>query len=149
MTWDNNKYIKLLLERKQGQQDKYLIALRTTAEFYGWTEAFCEWESKVLFSDGHYSYCAHPGNKGEMFCEAGTRLRICRAPTRSGYPRGKTNSFKVSNNCTISDLAEVAHFTEGDWYWMSTPYGERIGRVRWDDIYQARIHQQRRGLVSA
>lgn len=149
MTWDGRKYIKLLLSRTEGKADRWLIALRTTADFYGWTETYPLWEPRVTHALGKFTCFQEPGRKGQMFTEGGKRLRICRHPTSSGYPRGMTNSFKVSSNCTLSDVAEVAHFVKVDWYWMLSPYGERISRIRWEDMYQSGNSWKRRGLVSA
>ena len=149
MTWDNSKYVKLLLEREEGEQDKYLIALRTTADYYGWTKHFPAWTPRPIGTSGGYVLAMCPGMKGEMFCEAGTRLRISRAKNTNGWPRAKTNAFKVSNNCTLWDIAEVAHFTEGDWYWMTSPTGTRILRGNWEARYQTKTPKERRGLVSA
>lgn len=145
MTWDNNKYVKLLIERREGKRDKYLIALKTTADFYGWTKKYPGWKPKTLKVVNGVHYCMDPGRKGEMFCEAGTRLRVCREPSRHGYPSTFTNAFKVSNNCSNFDISEIAHFTEGYWYWMSAPSGERITRERWEQIYQVGIQRQRVG----
>jgi hypothetical protein len=148
MTWDNSKYIKLLIERPSGTGgDRWLIALRTTADYYGWTQEFERWTPKFLYEQGGYSFFAHPG-RGEMFCEAGRRHRICRTDSLHGMPRGKTNQFKVSRTCGLFDLSEIAHFTKSDWHWMSGPSGERISRDRWEAIYQAGPHNRRAGLVS-
>ena len=149
MTWDNAKYVKLLLERRANRRDKYLIALRTTADYYGWTKQFPAWTPRVLGRSGKYLLVRDPGRRGEMFCEAGFRVRVSRDPSKSGWPRGKVNAFKLSNNCSLWDLSEVAHFTEGDWYWMTGPKGERVSRERWELRYQTKIPPERRGLVSA
>ena len=135
MTWDNSKYVKLLLERQQGKQDKWLIALRTTADYYGWTEQFPTWTLRPAPGEPPGSRFSMRPGRGEMFCERGRRLRICRSRSRDGYPKGMTNAFKVSRNCGLFDLSEVAHFAQGDWHWMSSPRGGRIGRDRWESIY--------------
>ena len=149
MTWDPNAYVKLLLNREAGTRDKYLIALRTTADYYGWTEDFPIWTPKTVAVSGGYELCVDPGRRGRMFCEAGIRLRVCRSPSTAGNPRGMTNAFKVSTNCGKWDIAEVAHFTQGDWYWMTGPHGERIERARWEAHYQECNPRERGGLVSA
>lgn len=149
MTWDNAKYVKLLLHREAGTQDKYLIALRTTADYYGWTEHFPIWSLKPVRTEGTRVLGYHPGGRGEMFCEGGRRHKVCRHPSRNGTPAGKTNRFKLSANCGLVDIAEVAHFTQGEWYWMDAPNGKRISRERWEEIYQVGISRKRGGLVSA
>ena len=149
MTWDPAKYVKLLLTRKADTQDKYLIALRTTADYYGWTEEFPVWTPKTVRTEGDRRICYDPGRKGNTYCEAGRRHKVCRDPSRCGTPAGKTNRFKLSVNCGLVDIAEVAHFTQGEWYWMSAPNGERVSRERWEEIYQVGIARKRGGLVSA
>lgn len=146
MTWDNAKYVKLLLQRSERGRDKYLIALRTTADFYGWTNEFPVWRPPIVRYEDGVPLVADPGRRGEMFCEPGHRLRISRSPSRSSYPAGLTNSFKVSRNCGLKDLAEVAHFTSGSWCWMSSPRGRRRTRSQWDEIYQAGTYSDRRTL---
>ena len=149
MTWDNAQYVKLLLQREAGTQDKWLIALRTTADYYGWTEQFPAWSPEAVVVENGRRFFYDPGRRGEMFCEGGRRHKVCRSPSRNGTPAGKTNRFKLSANCGLVDIAEVAHFTQSDWYWMTAPNGERIRRERWELIYQESNPQQRGGLVSA
>ena len=137
MTWDNSKYVKLLLRRAEGKQDKWLIALRTTADHYGWTEQFPTWRLRPAPGEPPDSrWVIRPG-RGEMFCERGRRHRVCRDASTNGYPAGKTNAFKVSRNCGLFDLSEIAHFTQGDWHWMEGPTGERVRRDRWESMYAA------------
>ena len=149
MTWDNSKYIKLLIERREGRSDKWLIALRTTADYYGWTEQFPRWSPKPAVTDGKYTYFHMPSTRSEMFCESGRRHRICRSPSKQGNPRGMTNQFKVSKSCTMFDLAEVAALTKVDWHWMSAPNGDRLSRADWLAIHEAGPRRSGGGLVSA
>lgn len=144
-----SEYIKLLLQREAGTQDKYLIALRATADHYGWTEEFPVWTPEPVGTSGGYTLIRDPGRLGELRCEAGITLRVSEAKTKAGYPKGQVHRFKVSANCGLWDIAEVAHFTKGPWYWMTSPTGTRIVRERWEARYQSKEPQQRRGLVSA
>ena len=148
MTWDNSKYVKLLLWRPSSGPDRWLIALRTTADYYGWTEEFEEWSPKPIGTSGGYMLCMDPGRKGEMFCEGGVRLRISRSPSTAGNPAGLTNAFKVSNSCTLFDVSEIAALTKVDWHWMSCPRGERKSRKTWLAIHKAGTRQEGAGLVS-
>ena len=143
------EYIKLLLQREAGTQDKYLIALRTTADHYGWTEEFPIWTPKSIGTSGGYVFSRDTGRRGELRTEAGITLRVSEAKSKVGYPKGQVHRFKVSANCGLWDIAEVAHFTKGTWYWMTSPTGTRILRERWEARYQSKEPQQRRGLVSA
>ena len=147
MTWDNRKYLKLLLSRPEIGADRWLIALRTTADYYGWTNYFEPWSPKTVQTTGGYSFSRDPGRRGEMFCESGVRLRICRSPQRQGNPAGSTNAFKVSKSCTLFDISEIAYLTQVDWNWMTGPRGERISRDRWLAIHEAGLRTGR-GAVS-
>ena len=127
----------LKLGQTKSGNAKTLHALRTTADYYGWSEEFEPWGPKVVAVVGNKTFVQDPGRRGEMFCEAGRRHRICRSPSTAGMPRGLTNQFKVSANCGLRDLAELANFTKGEWYWLDSPFGERISRDRWAEMYEA------------
>ena len=147
MTWDNSKYVKLLLWRPDSGADRWLIALRTTADYYGWTQNYETWRPKTVGTSGGYQLCVDPGRRSEMFCEGGQRLRICRSPKTGGNPAGLTNQFKVSASCTQFDIAELAYLTNVDWYWMTGLYGQRITRDRWLAIHKEKLLSGR-GAVS-
>ena len=140
------QYVKLLLWRAPHKRDKYLIALRATAEYYGWMEAFPEYTLPPLFEEGGRTYVQFPRRNAPYHMQAGMRLRICRSESTAGTPKGLTNQFKVSRNCRLLDIAEVAHFSKGDWHWMTGPYGERIRRDHWARIHEAQI-PGRRGVA--
>ena len=148
MSWVDRDYIKLLLWRPEAGKDRWLIALRTTADYYGWTKEFEEWSPKVIGTSGGYQLCADPGRKGKMYCEGGRRHRISRDPSRRGHTPGLCNQFKVSTSCTLFDMAELASLTDVNWYWMSAPTGERISRDRWLAMHEAGTRNKRAGLVS-
>ena len=137
MTWDPGKYVKLTLSRQEGKKDKWLIALRTTADYYGWTKEFPIWTPKPVEVVGDYTFVMDTGRKGRMYMEGGRKHRICRSPKTSGMPKGMCNQFKVSANVGNFDLAELAHFTDIEWHWLESPFGERISRERWERYYQA------------
>ena len=148
MSWSDKDYVKLLLYRPPTGADRWLIALRATADYYGWTKHFEAWSPKVAYSQGGYDFVASPTRRGRMYCESGTQLRISRHPSRRGHTPGFVNAFKVSNSCTMFDLAELAYLTEVDWYWMSSPRGGRISRDEWLRMHDAGTPNGRAGLVS-
>ena len=139
-------YVKLLLSREPEKRAKYVIAWKSTADFYGWTQEFEHWSPPQVGTSGRYELVYDPGRKGDLQMHAGRRHYVCRSPQKGGYPKGMTNAFKVSRNCGLLDLAELAHFTQGDWHWMSSPYGERIGRDQWESIWHKGI-PGRRGVA--
>ena len=127
-------YIKLLLERVPNREDKYLIALETTADFYGWTSVYPIWEPKSLSWDTSGRYAIDPGRKGQLYMQGGRQHRICRSTSHQGNPRGKTNKFKLSHNCCLRDIAELAHLTRGDWCWMTGPNFKPVDRAQWEAL---------------
>ena len=141
-------YVKLILGLRDKHQSKYLIALRTTADYYGWSEEFEPWSPKVVSQQGRYTLVRDTGRRGGLRHAGGRRHRICRSPRTSGWPTGFTNQFRVSARCELLDLAELAHFTQGDWHWMEGPFGERITRERWEEMYQTGTSRAQGGLVS-
>ena len=148
MSWVDRDYIKLLLLRPAAGPDRWLIALRTTADYYGWTKQFEVWSPKPVRVEGERQFFRDPGRRGKMYCESGRRHRISRDPSRRGHTPGHCNQFKVSTSCTMFDMAELAYLTEVDWYWMTGPTGERISRDKWLQIHDAGTRTEGRGLVS-
>lgn len=148
MTWSDKNYVKLLLYRPPAGADRWLIALRTTADYYGWTKQYPLWSPKTIAISGGHEFCVAPSRRGRMYCEGGVRLRICRSPKTRGNPAGFTNAFKVSASCTQFDLAELAYLTNEGWYWMSSQYGQRISRDEWLRMHEAGTQREGRGLVS-
>ena len=141
-------HLKLVLWRPQGQTCRYISALRSTADYYGWTKEFEVWRPKLAGYDGRYALHQMPNRQGRGHAVGGKRLRICRSPSRQGHPAGLTNQFKVSNSCRTVDLAELAHFTQGDWHWMEDLSGKRLSRDHWHQLYLAGGDRRRAGLVS-
>ena len=143
-----DEHIKLVIWWPDGQTCRYISALRSTANYYGWTKEFELWRPKRLYSEGGYEMAHFPPREGRGIAVGGKRLRICRSPRRQGHPAGLTNQFKVSNSCRTVDLAELAHFTQGDWHWMEDLSGKRVSKEHWEDIYRAGTTSRRAGLVS-
>ena len=148
MSWSDKDYVKLLIWRPQSGAARWLIAMRATADYYGWTEQFEAWTPKTLFTQGGREFMTSPSRRGRMYCEGGRRHKISRDPSKRGKVPGLTNQFKVSESCTLFDLAEVAYLTQVDWHWMSAPTGERLSRDQWLRMHEAGTRRNGRGLVS-
>ena len=143
-----DRYVKLQIGLSETKRSKYVIALRTTADYYGWTEQFPAWRPQGARQVGKYVTFQDPGRRGNLQLAGGNRHRISRSPSTAGTPAGLTNAFRLSTSCTQFDLAELAYFTKGDWYWMEGLHGERISRDRWVQIWHSNNSQAERGLVS-
>ena len=135
-----DEHIKLTIWRPEGQTARWISVLRSTADYYGWTEEFEIWTPKLIETKGGYSFHQMPNRRGRGHAEGGTRLRISRSKSRMGQPAGLTNQFKVSNSCRTIDLAELAHFTKGDWYWLQDTSYKKVTRERWADRYARTFH---------
>ena len=134
---NDSDFVKLLIWRDDNEPDRFLIALRATADYYGWTKEFEPWTPKPVGVQNGIVFVQDPGRRGLMQAQGGVRLRVSRAKSKSGIPAGQVNAFRVSSSCTLFDIAEIAHFTDGDWYWMTSPSGTRITRDKWERRYQA------------
>ena len=133
-------YITLKLGQTKSGRAKKLHALRTTANYYGWTKKFEEWSIEPEFEQGGRIFGRDPGRRGHPQCSSGYHVRICRSPVTSGLPAGFTNRFKVTKNTGLLDLAELAHFTDVDWEWMESPTSGRVSRADWERRYARTFH---------
>jgi hypothetical protein len=122
--------------------------MRATADYYGWSEHFESWIPNGSFQQGGYTCFQLPSRDSKNNRGGGKRIRISRSPSTCGHPAGLTNQFTISNSMRMLDLAELAHFTKGDWYWMESFTGQRISKEHWAEIYKAGGRQPNRGLVS-
>ena len=148
MSYKAEDYIKLLIWRPEKGSDRWVRALRSTADYYGWTEEFPVWSPKTVGFSGGYELAMDPGRRGFHHSEGGRRHWISRYPSRHGQKAGFVNAFVVSKACNLTDLAELANFTKVEWHWMTSPVGERIERARWSRMYETGTHRRRGGLVS-
>ena len=133
-------YVTLKLGETKSGKAKTLHALRSTADYYGWTEYFPEWVGQELRVGDRYTLLYSPSRRGHPQCSGGRRLRISRSPSRDGNPAGFTNAFKVSSNTGLFDLAELAHFTKVDWEWMTSIDYSRVSRADWERRYARTAH---------
>ena len=140
-------YIKLLLFRPGKGGDRYLSALRATADYYGWTKEFEIWSPETLYEEGGYKFVRSPARQGRGLARGGKRIRISRSESRQGNPARLTNQFTISNSMRTIDLAELANFTQGDWHWMEDLSGVKVSKKHWADIYRSNTARNGRGLV--
>ena len=130
-------WVKLVVGLQNTRNTKWVMALRSTADHYGWTEEFEPWRPGDARLQGGVVTFQDPGRRGRPGAGGGTTLRISRSPDRDGYAAGMVNRFRVSCRVGLADLAELAHFTKGDWHWMEKLGGGRLTRDEWEAIYQA------------
>lgn len=107
--------------------------LTGTADFFGWGKHFQEWWDfkKSLSTDGYVREMPYRSD----WRTGGKPIRICRSPSKHGHPARVTQTLRISSLLGLRDLAEIAHFAEGDWYWMERPCGARVDRADWEQLY--------------
>ena len=128
-------YSKLVLRTTPKGERIWLKCLTDTADFYGWSDAFEEWDVKSVGESNGYSIGHDPGRKG-LPSVGGTRLRICRSRNKGGHPAGKTNCFRVHSRCSNFDLSELAFLTKVEWFWMEGLRGQRRTKAEWLEMYE-------------
>ena len=124
--YKRDDFTTLHVRTTQAGRYVWLKTLKATAELYGWDKEF-----KTLiqqkFDDSPDGFIPSPHRKG-WGTEGGVLHRISRSPKTSGWPAGTTNSFRLSRNATMLDLAEVAKSTQVDWHWITCKHGGRRTR---------------------
>ena len=139
MNSPDGQYIKLQLGTRETTKPKWLIALRTTADHYGWTEQFEIWTPKKHVDDEGRATC-FIGTRAAKRCRPGGRAHvICESPSKIGNPAGLTHQFRLSRNTTLLDIGELAHLTKQDWHWLTAPNGERWSRCKWEAVYNSKL----------
>lgn len=132
------RFVRLVLWTNEWGNHSTISCLRATAEFYGWTKHYVELNSipDFVVNGRGYGYWRRGirGLSGEI---GGHPLRICRSSSKMGHPAGHTNTLRINKRVSVYDLAELAHFTEGDWHWLEDKSGKRVSREHWEEIYQS------------
>ena len=132
----NYHFKKLEIGRDANDRAIAVMAPIETCDFYGWSEAFEVWTPrKTYLGDGRVAFrMVKPrtmnGDAG------GKRFRISRSPSRSGYPAGFTNTFRLSSNWRQEDLIKLGEGTKVDWYWIAGPTGHKWLR---EELLQDRL----------
>ena len=129
--YKDSDFVKLGLRVKPGPKYIWLSCLKSTADFYGWSEAFPTlFDLKMATTGG--PVIQDPGRKGWK-SGGGKEVRICRSPSTVGWPAGMTNAFRVSSDAALADLAAIAEATTVDWHWMTCFHGGRRPKQWWLD----------------
>lgn len=107
-----------------------LKCLTTTAQFYGWLEAFSssfEIQRKRDREEGRL--ITDPANRVKY--SGGRSFRVCRSNDTGGQPAGLTNRFRLTWGHSDADLALLARLIAVEWGWMESTGGRRIRRAEW------------------
>ena len=148
MAYSETDFVKLTIFRDNSGRARWVRALRATADYYGWLDHFEIWTPNIKSQSGQYKVHAWPHRQGRGTAQGGQSCLICRKASATDMHAGTRNRFKMANACRLIDYAELAHFSKGEWNWMSGPSGERVSRDRWESMYQTGTQGRRAGLVS-
>ena len=148
VAYSETDFVKLTIFRDNSGRARWVRALRSTADYYGWLDEFEVWTPNINGSSGSYPTHAWPHRQTRGSAQGGRSCMICRKAPVTDMHAGTRNRFVMANACRLVDFAELAHFSKGEWHWMSGPTGERVSRDRWESMYQTGTQGRRRGLVS-
>jgi hypothetical protein len=130
-----DEHVSLVIRELPSKRLVWVRAYQATCDFMGWSAEFAtEVEHKAAKSfDGRVQF----SKKSYSNKIAGKRLQIYRRRDRHRPGPQNRHGFRVCTHATLLDIAELAHFTTCDWYWLSGPDGKVRSREQWDAIYQA------------
>lgn len=129
-----SRYCSLNIRTTPKGECIWIRCLRTTAEKFGWLSAFEEQEiglARMLDPE-------QPRRRQLMRHRidiGGHGIRICTGGGKKGHPAGSTFRLRCHSRVTNRDLAELAHFTAGEWEWLETMNRDRLTRLEWDAVY--------------
>ena len=130
--WD--EYCSLVIRRTKNDEEIWIRTKRATAEFFGWNKHFEE--QRLGIPRAHGGGVLYVGNlKGRNPARGGRSIHISRAESTSGTTAKKSHRLRLHSRIALHDLAELAHFTEGEWYWMTALNGQRWDVEQWARIY--------------
>lgn len=127
---DSSRWWRGVIRRLGNGQPIYIHALRSTAELYGWAEAFDARRPGMetpAAPDGRAFIS--PGWRNGHF--GGRKHWISRHPNKNGKTRGCVNQFRLARKATYADIALVAAAVEPDWHWLTDKHGARVDRDVW------------------
>ena len=127
--YKNSDFVRLGIRNHSGDRYIWMNCLKATADFYGWSEAFPTLLELKTQTTGR-EFVRDVGRRGWK-SSGGQVVTICRSPITQGFPRGKTNSFRVSKWASQRDLQLIAQSAQVDWEWMSTAKSGRRPRSWW------------------
>jgi hypothetical protein len=130
MVYKLDDFIELAIRRIAFANWVRLIALKTTADFYGWTEVFPSLNEakRVDYPDG---LMPHPGRKNLRRFRAHPLVISRHEGSKHGYPVRLTNRFRVTNNAGVLDIANIAQSTQIPFSWLTDKRGTRLCAEHW------------------
>ena len=125
-----HEFLELAIRRLAKGKWVRLIALKSTADFYGWSTVFplIADAKSIDYPSGIRPMPMRPKLTNYRACP----LYICRSEvSKHGYPKRLTNRFRVTNNAATVDLVAIAQATQIPFGWMTDKAQQRISSDRW------------------
>lgn len=137
-------HVRLVLFSHAGGNHSLLTCQRATAEYFGWLKHF-ETYADLMHREAQAGNGRVRANRIKAVNRegGGDQLFISRSPSKQGNRPRKTHSFRVNSRVSVADLAELAHFTENEWFWMEARNGVRVDRDTWLRVYSGDAHLPR------
>lgn len=126
----SNRWVELAVRRLAKGRYVKLICLKSTADFYGWSEFFpTVIESRLADGDGEtlvFNQMRRGVHRGRH-----ALVRISRDANKQGHPAGVTNQFRVSQCAMQRDYAEIAQGVGVEFGWMEDKNNRRRSQEEW------------------
>ncbi len=124
------EFCELAIRRIQKGNWVRLIALKPTAEFYGWSTVFPNIldAKRVDYPDGLFPWPSSPSARNYK----AHPLVISRSESsKQGFPVRLTNRFRVTNNAGVMDIATIAQATQIPFSWLTDKNNNRLSQEHW------------------
>lgn len=129
-----SRYCSLNIRTTDRGECVWVRCLRTTAERFDWLSAFDEQDLFTIRGLDPDAPRRRMARRSRIDI-GGHGIRICTGGGKTGHPAGNTFRLRCHSRLTNKDLAELAHFTAGDWEWMESMNRDRLTRLEWDAVY--------------
>ena len=123
-------FIKLNLDADKAGA-KCVVTQRETAEFFGWDKAFPEFRLSTRYRRDGSTYEQPTLRRDKSLHKGGDRLRICRAPSKKGHPKGMTHCFRMTGAWSRKHLVQLAVVAGDKFEWMEDTRYRRVSRDVW------------------
>lgn len=130
-----NEYVQLVISEKPGGSLAWVITNWANAQRLGWLEHFKPMGQHLSERSPNGLVCNRALKTGGS--RPGYRIVIGKGSDHHRPGPGARRQLRVNKNCSLFDLAELLHFTSGDWDWMTTTSGVVRTREQWECIYEA------------
>ena len=135
MAQESRSHIQLILRSYPKRDYAKVWVKEPTAQFFGWLDHFETYTEMVKreMAEGKRVQGVFPRQR--LMPLPGKPIRISRDPHPTKLVAGKNHVLRIGRLVTNAALAELAHFTNVNWYWMEDVGGTRRTRQQWEAMY--------------